>query len=110
MDLQRDFARLPLYRARIGNRTAWYVITDVSDADLARRRGLNFSPRLANLITPDCPGCVQTVASPRELGRRVVSRPAGVDFSPRRPPVPGPNGGTIACSGSTPGRAGPSPT
>jgi hypothetical protein len=64
VDLQRDFARLPLYRARIGNRTAWYVITDVSDRDLARRRGLNFSPRLANLITPDCPGCVQTVASP----------------------------------------------
>jgi len=93
VDLQRDFARLPLYRARIGNRTAWYVITDVSDPDLARRRGLNFSPRLANLITSDCPGCVQTVASPRELGRRVVSRPAGVDFSPRRLLVPGPNGG-----------------
>lgn len=54
---------------------------------------MNFAPRLANLLTPDCPGCVQTVSSPRSLGRRVVARPGGVDFSQRRLLVRGPNGG-----------------
>jgi hypothetical protein len=55
VDLRRNFARLPLHRAEVGGKTAWYVITEVSDEALARRMGLNFSPRLANLITPLAP-------------------------------------------------------
>lgn len=93
VDLRRNFARLPLHRAKVGGRTAWYVITEVSDEALARRLGLNFSPRLANMITPNCPGCVQTVRSDRVLGRKTVRRPGTVDFSPNRLLVPGPNGG-----------------
>jgi len=93
VDLRQNFARLPLHRTKVGGKTAWYVITEVSDEALARRMGLNFSPRLANLITPDCPGCVQTVRSSRMLGRGTVKRPGTVDFSPDRLLVPGANGG-----------------
>jgi len=93
VDLRRDFARLRLHRAESRGRTVWYVITDVSDAGLARELGLNFSPRLRNLITPACPACVQTVRSGRVLGRGAIRRPGAVDFSPLRRVVPGPNGG-----------------
>lgn len=92
VDLQRDFATLPLHRAMVGGVPAWYVITDVSDAGLARQLGLNFAPRLANLITPDCPGCVQTVRSPRQLGAGTVLRPGKPDFRLTRVLVPGPKG------------------
>lgn len=92
VDLQRDFATLPLHRATVSGVPVWYVITDVSDAALAGQLGLNFAPRLANLITPDCPGCVQTVQSPRWLGKTVISRPGKPDFSPTRVLEPGPTG------------------
>ncbi len=92
VDLQRDFATLPLHRATVSGVPVWYVITDVSDAALAEQLGLNFAPRLANLITPDCPGCVQTVRSPRRLGDAAVSRPGKPDFSPTRVLEPGPTG------------------
>lgn len=92
VDLKRDFATLPLHRATVRGMPVWYVITDVSDASLARRMGLNFAPRLANLITPDCPGCVQTVRSPRQLGTTTVARPGEPDFRPTRLLVPGPTG------------------
>ncbi len=92
-DLVTDTARLPLYRATVKGQPAWYVITEVSDRALARRIGVNFSPKLGNLITPNCPGCVQTVRSGRVLGRSVVSRPGAPDFRPARLLVPGPDGG-----------------
>jgi hypothetical protein len=93
VDLVRDFARLPIYPAQVDGKRVWYVITEVSDPALANRMGLNFAPRLKNLITPDCPGCVQTVTSGPVLGQTPIIRPGGVDFSPTRTLVPGPNGG-----------------
>ena len=93
IDLRQNFARLPLYRARVGGETYWYVITDVSDRAIAKRRGLNFAPKLANLVTPDCPACVQTVRSPRQLGRMTVRRPGAPDFAPLRLLRPGPQDG-----------------
>ena len=92
IDLRQNFARLPLHRAEVRGKTVWYVITDVSDREIARRRGLNFAPKLVNLITPDCPACVQTVRSPRDLGRRTIRRPSAPDFTPRRLLRPGPTG------------------
>ncbi len=92
VDLRRDFATLPLHRATVRGVPVWYVVTDVSDASLAQRAGVNFAPRLRNLITPDCPGCVQSVRSPRQLGSTVVTRPGKPDFSLKRVLVPGPKG------------------
>lgn len=91
VNLKCDFARMPLYQAKVNGVRVWYVITDVSDAGLARTLGINFAPRLAN-ITKDCPGCAQVVRSPRRLGASVVDRPGKSDFSLRRVLVPGPKG------------------
>lgn len=91
LDLRRDFARLPLHRATVNGQSVWYVVTDVSDRALATRYGLNFAPRLANLVTPDCPQCVQTVDSPPAGG--VPAFRGQPDFSPTRVVVPGPDGG-----------------
>lgn len=93
IDLRDDFARLPLHRARVDGKTVWYVLTDVSDEGLARRVGLNHAPKLANLVTRQCPGCVQTIKTGRLLGRRTIERPGAPDFKPGRLLVPGPNGG-----------------
>ena len=93
VDLEDSFARLPLHKAQVKGEAVWYVITEVSDERLARRLGLNFSPKLRNLISRDCPGCVQTVQADRVLGRKTIRRPGAPDFSPDRVLTPGPNGG-----------------
>jgi hypothetical protein len=89
VDLRDSFARLPLHKAQVNGRSAWYVITEVSDERLAKRLGLNFSPKLRNLISRDCPGCLQTVRSARVLGRTTIKRPGAPDFSPDRVLIPG---------------------
>lgn len=93
LDLKRDFARMPLHEATVRGQSVWFVITDVSDRQLAQKMGLNFAPRLSNLITPECPQCVQSVVSPAELGSTVPEFVGMPDFSPTRVLVPGPDGG-----------------
>lgn len=87
VNLKCGFATLPLYEARVNRTSAWYVITDVSDAGLAKTMGLNFAPRLAN-ITKDFPGCAQVLRTSRRLSSEVVNRPGKPDFSLRRVLVP----------------------
>ncbi len=93
VNLTRNFATLPLHRGVIGGTTVWYVITDTSDADVARQLGLNFAPPLAN-ITNGCPGCTQevTAATPNTLLGRggMVTFQGKPNFSPTRVLVPGP--------------------
>ncbi|MBA3305646.1 MAG: hypothetical protein H0U25_06930, partial [Thermoleophilaceae bacterium] len=48
VDLTRDFATLPLHKGTVGEETVWFVITDVSDAKIARELGVNHSPKLSN--------------------------------------------------------------
>ena len=93
LDLRRDFARMPLHRATVDGQSVWFVMTDVSDQRLATKLGLNFAPRLSNLITPECPLCVQAVESPLELGSTVPEFVGMPDFSPTRILQPGPDGG-----------------
>jgi len=49
-DLDRNIARVPLFKGTYNGSTVWYVRMDVSDAALATSLGLNFAPRLAKLI------------------------------------------------------------
>ncbi len=91
VDLVNDFARLPLHRATVRGVPVWYVITDVSDPALARKLGLNFAPKLANLPL-GCPGCVAVVrCSARVLGRSPAVFNGLPDFKPDRLLVPGPS-------------------
>lgn len=91
-DLINGIATLPLYKGTYKGATVWYVITDVSDADIAREMGLNHAPRLAN-ASNGCPACVQTVKSTDPmLGRAPVEYAGTIDFSPTRLLTPGPTG------------------
>jgi hypothetical protein len=92
VDLNRNIARLPLFKGTYMGSTVWYVRTDVSDSMLARTLGLNFAPRLAKADN-GCPACIQTVTSSNPvLGSAPVQFGGTVDFSPMRVLTPGPTG------------------
>jgi hypothetical protein len=48
VDTVKGTVTLPLYRGTLatGNRPAWYILTDVSDPEVASLLGLNFSAKL----------------------------------------------------------------
>ncbi|MGL4746066.1 MAG: hypothetical protein ACRCXL_16985 [Dermatophilaceae bacterium] len=84
----RDRASLPAQPFRVAdaaNSRGYYVVTESSDRDDARRRGVNHAPKLANAKGT---GAVQKARYDR--GVLVVS--ATVDFAPVRVVEPGPNG------------------
>ncbi len=92
VDLDRNIARVPLFKGSYKGSTVWYVRMDVSDAQLAKQLGLNFAPRLINADN-GCPACIQTVTSSDPvLGKAPVAFAGTVDFSPMRQLVPGPTG------------------
>lgn len=92
VDLDRNVAKVPLFKGNYKGATVWYVRMDVSDSAIARQLGLNFAPRLANADN-GCPACVQTVTSADQVpGRAPVSFAGTVDFSPARQLVPGATG------------------
>ena len=92
VDLTLHSARLPLFKGSYNGRPVWYVRTDVSDAALATRLGLNFSPRLAN-ANVGCPECVQTVQSTDPaVGQAPVQFTGTVDFGFTRSVTAGASG------------------
>jgi hypothetical protein len=92
VDLNRNIARLPLFKGTYMGSTVWYIRTDVSDSMLARTLGLNFAPRLVKADN-GCPACIQTVTSSNPvLGSAPVQFSGTVDFSPMRVLTPGPTG------------------
>ncbi len=95
VDLTRDFATLPLHKGSVGGETVWFVITDVSDADMASQLGINHSPKLAN-ATRDCPACVQEVLTDDPvLGQAAVQFQGVPDFSLTRTLTPAPKPATF---------------
>ena len=96
VNLTKHFARLPLRRGTYndGNatRNIWFILTDVSDQQLATQIGLNFAPKLRNAPN-GCPGCVQILDVPANITQAKDVRFKGIpDFSPQRIVVPGPTG------------------
>lgn len=94
VNLTKHFARLPLRRGSYNDeqtrRNVWFILTDVSDPQIATQIGLNFAPKLANAPV-GCPGCVQVLNVPANitLAQNVKFR-GNPDFSPQRVLVPGP--------------------
>ena len=77
---------MPLFMGRSATGgTVWYIVTESSDIDDARARGVNPAPKLANALGTKA---VQRV----KLGGGEVQFAGTVDFSPTRVVVPGPNG------------------
>lgn len=96
VNLTKHFARLPLRRGSYNDgqttRNVWFILTDVSDQQLAAQIGLNFAPKLANAPV-GCPGCVQVLDVPANITQATNVAFKGIpDFSPTRQLVPGPTG------------------
>ena len=74
---------LPLFKGRTpaGDKT-YFIITESSDRDDARARGINWAPKLANALGT---AAVQTVTGDFDNGIRFAGT---VDFSPTRVVVP----------------------
>jgi len=83
---RRPVARLPLYTGTAAGHRMYYVITDASSQSVATSLGVNFVPKLANAAGTSA---VQLSSS---NDPKAINVPAGVDFSPKRVLVPGPDG------------------
>ncbi len=91
VDLRNNTGTLPLHKGTCNGQTVWYVITDASDAATAHALGVNFAPRLVNLIAS--PGQVQPVATDAlPLGRAAVTFAGRPDFAPMRRLLPSEKG------------------
>ncbi len=89
IDLTRDFVTLPLHRGTANGETVWFVVTDTSSARIARRLGINHSPKLSN-VRAKCPHCAQFVTSDNPvLGEGSADFEGAPDFSPSRSLIPG---------------------
>jgi hypothetical protein len=75
---------LPIRLGEASGRYFWYVITESSNRAVAKRLGLNFSPKLANARG------TRAVQKGRFVNG-VLWVQSGVDFSPVRSVVPGPD-------------------
>jgi hypothetical protein len=52
VDTTNHTVTLPLHKQTIAGTSAWYIITDASDASVAKKYGVNFAPSLADLGAP----------------------------------------------------------
>ncbi len=106
VDLTFEYATLPLHKGTAGGQTVWYVITDVSNAAVARQLGINHAPKLRNVRTM-CLACSQEVrTSDPLLGRAPVEFQGAPDFSPTRTLTPGPSAFPFPAQASSPGAIG----
>ncbi len=106
VDLTFEYATLPLHKGWAGGQPVWYVITDVSDASIARKLRINHAPKLAN-VPKMCPACSQEVATANPLlGRASVEFQGAPDFNPARTLIPGPASAPFPPQASTPGAVG----
>jgi hypothetical protein len=97
LDLAANTVTLPVFRGRTptGGDT-WYIVTESSDRGDARRRGVNFAPKLANALGTAAVQQVRVLGagpgnSLRHFG--IVQFAGTVDFSPTRVVVPNPVNG-----------------
>jgi len=92
---------IPLYKGTVKStgKTAWYILTDVSDAGIAAELGLNFSAKL---------GMINTAARTGILGPdgNLIFDKGTVNFAPVRNIVAGPEGAEFPPKSFAPGEVG----
>ena len=92
---------IPLYKGTVKStgKTAWYILTDVSDPGIAAELGLNFSAKMNNITT---------AARTGNLGAdgNIIFDKGTVNFAPKRDIVPGPEGAEFPPKSFTPGEVG----
>jgi len=92
---------IPLYKGTVKStgKTAWYILTDVSDPGIAAELGLNFSAKMNNITT---------AARTGNLGPdgNIIFDKGTVNFAPKRNIVPGPEGAEFPPKSFAPGEVG----
>jgi hypothetical protein len=92
---------IPLYKGTVKStgKTAWYILTDVSDQGIAQELGLNFSAKMKN---------INTAARTGNLGPdgNIIFDKGTVNFAPERDIVPGPEGAEFPPKSFAPGEIG----
>jgi hypothetical protein len=92
---------IPLYKGTVKStgKTAWYILTDVSDPGIAEELGLNFSAKMKN---------INTAARTGNLGPdgNIIFDKGTVNFAPERNIVPGPEGAEFPPKSFAPGEIG----
>ena len=78
---------IPLYKGSVKStgKTAWYILTDVSDPGVAEELGLNFSAKINNITTAARTGNL-------DANGNIIFDKGTVNFAPVRNIVPGPAG------------------
>ncbi len=86
VNLDHHSATVPLHKGTFGGKTVWYILTEASDAGAADVLGLNFAPKLANLL--QTPQVVQdvTLSTPTtsRFASAIVNFQGIPDFTPTR--------------------------
>jgi hypothetical protein len=93
VDTTAHTATFPLHHGTASGHSVWYIVTDASDVSVAKARGLDFAPDLANLGAT-------AIASAKMSGGDVAFAGAP-DFSPARTYVP--SAGGFPPKSATPG-------
>ncbi len=84
VDGAKHTVTLPLHRGLAKGETVWYIVTDASDASVARKQGVDYAPDIAKL------GGAAIAKARTTAG--IVAFPGAPDFSPERSYVAGATG------------------
>ncbi len=100
IDTTAGTVTLPLYQGRMRDgRTVWYVVTDASDRQLARKYQANYSAKLGNAPA-------EAVRTASMVGGTLVFDGGTVDFKPERRVVPGQGSHAFPPADAAPGSIG----
>jgi hypothetical protein len=92
---------IPLYKGKVKStgKTAWYILTDVSNPGVADELGLNFSAKMNFINSAARTGNL-------DANGNIVFDKGTVNFAPLRNIVPGPEGAEFPPKSYTPGEVG----
>jgi hypothetical protein len=92
---------IPLYKGKVKStgKTAWYILTDVSDQGVAQELGLNYSAKLNFINAAARTGNL-------DANGNIVFDKGTVNFAPVRNIVPGPDGAEFPPKSAAPGEIG----
>ena len=101
VDAAHGTITLPLYQGKLAgtNKNVWYILTDVSDSNVAAELGLNFSTKLQFSSLAARTGNL-------DAGGNIVFNAGTVNFVPDRKIIPGPPGAEFPPKLATPGAVG----
>ena len=101
VDAAHGTITLPLYQGRLAgtNKNIWYILTDVSDSNVAAELGLNFSTKLQFSSLAARTGNLDAQGN-------IVFNAGTVNFAPDRKIIPGPPGAEFPPKFAQPGSVG----